>query len=156
MGLLAKLKEKKVLRVIDVEQASGQKTKNVLYNDIDSYIMLVEEGEEDFAILSSLDGFLQFYGVNNQFVCEVRINIPNNDFRTFSIINKNKERLVERIQLTTPYGSFTPRECEVVSLELLRTVVREYYENTNAEEFLKNIPCMETTEETKRCMGLIK
>lgn len=156
MGLLAKLKEKKALRVIDVEQESGQKNKDVLYNDIDSYIMLVEEGEEHFIILSSLDGFLQFYGVNNQFVCEVRINLPNNDFRTFSIINKNKEHLVERIQLTTPYGSFTPRECEVVSLELLRTVVREYYENTNAEEFLKNIPCMETTEETKRCMGLIK
>ena len=156
MGLLAKLKEKKVLRVIDVEQASGQKTKDVLYNDIDSYIMLVEEGEEDFVILNSLDGFLQFYGVNNQFVCEASINLPDNDFRTFSIISKDKEHLTERIQLITPYGKFTPRECDVVSLELIRKVVREYYENTNAEEFLKNIPCMETTEETKRCMGLIK
>lgn len=145
-----------VFRVVDLELSSGQKRDNVLYSEIDSYIMLVEEGEEDFLIINSLDGFLQFYGVDNQFVLEIHINLTDNDFRTFSIIDKEKVHLVERTQLITPYGKFTPKECEVISLELLKTVVREYYENINTEDFLKKVPCIETTEEMKRCMGLIK
>lgn len=145
-----------VLRVVDAELSSGKMEKNVLYRDIASYIMLVEEGEEDFLILSSHDGFLQFYGVNNQFVAEIRVNLPGNDFRTYSVINENKKYLTDRVRLTTPYGEYTPTAREVVSLELIETIVREYYEKADTDQFLKNIPCTDTTEETKRYMGLIK
>lgn len=141
---------KNVLRVVDVEEASGPTVENVLYQEIDEYIMLVEKGAEDFIILRSMDGFFQFYGVNNQFVAEIRVNFPNNDFRTYSIINKDKEHLTERITLITPYGTFTPTERQVVSLEVIRTVVRKYYENIETEDFLKEIPCEDTTEEIKR------
>lgn len=151
-----KLPIENVHRVVDVRLASGETIRNVLYQDIDSYIMLVEEGKEDFLILNSQEGFLQFYGVNNQFVAEVRINLQNGDFQTYSIINKRKKYLLKRIQLTTPYGQFTPTKREVVSLELLKTVVKKYYENINVNDFLKEIPYIETTEETKRCMGLIE
>ena len=147
---------KHVYRVVDVQLPSGQTKENVLYRDIDPYIMLIEKGEEDFLILNSSDGFLQFYGVNNQFVAEIRVNLPDGDFRTFSIIDKDKEHLVDRIQLTTPYGQFTPTEREVVSLGLVKTVVKKYYENISTESLLAEIPYVETTEITKRCMGLIK
>lgn len=147
---------KNCLRVVDVELASGQKIENVLYQDINSYIMLVEKGKEDFLILNSHDGFLQFYGVDNKFVAEIHIDIPNNDFCTYSIIDKDKEHLVARVQLTTAYGQFTPVERDVISLELLKTVINKYYKHIDSKDLLKNIPCIETTEEIKRCMGLIE
>ena len=34
--------------------------------------------------------FLQFYGVDNRFVAEMHIKYANDDFRTFSFINKEK------------------------------------------------------------------
>lgn len=146
---------KNVLRVIDVQLSSGEVIKNVLYQNIQEYIMLVEKGKEEFVVLNSSDGFLQFYGVDNQFVAEMRINLKDGDFRTYSVIDRNKEMLAERVLLDTPYGQFTPAEREVLSLEMIKTVVRRYYENINEEDFLKEISYIETTDETKRCMGLI-
>lgn len=141
---------------MDIELESGYKEKNVLYQDIDKYILFIENGEEDFLILDSKDGFLQFYGVNNQFVAETRINLPDGDFRTHQIINKEKEHLTQRIKFRTPYGEYTPQERMIVSLATIRMVVRKYYENGDFERFLQQIPCVDTTEDTKRCMGLIK
>lgn len=135
-----------VLRAIDVEMASGKLIDNVQYKDIDKYIMLVEKGDEDFAILKSHDGFLQFYGYENQFVGEVRVNLPDNDFRVYSIIDKAKEDLTERVRISTPYGNFTPTDREVVSLEIIRNTVKSYYENPSEDEFLKSVCYVEITE----------
>ncbi|MDE6619566.1 MAG: hypothetical protein K2K74_03570 [Lachnospiraceae bacterium] len=140
-------------RVIDIELESGRKEKDVRYEDIDQYILLIENGREDFLILKSADGYLQFYGVNNQFVAETRVNLPNGDFRTYSVIDKAKKHLTNRVRLQTPYGEFTPQERDVVPLALIRTVVREYYANGNFDTFIQKIPCVDTTEEIKRCMG---
>lgn len=35
------------------------------------------------------------------FVAEIRVNFENGDFRTYSVIDKCKEHMVERIKLTT-------------------------------------------------------
>ncbi len=141
-------------RAINLQFASGQIVENVPWQDMESYMMLVEEGSEDFLILESSNGFLQFYGVDNHFVAEIRENLPDGDFRTFSIIDREKESLVERISLDTPYGHFTPTEREVISLEQITAAVTTYYENSRTEELLKKIPYVETTEETKRYMAL--
>lgn len=146
----------RVHRVINIELASGQCVENALHSDIDSFVSLIEKGREDFIILKSHDGYLQFYGIDNQFIMEVRVNLENNDFHTYSIINKDKEFLVERIPFATPYGEFTPMEQEVISLELVHTVIRKYYENIDEAALLKEIPYIDTTENMKRCMGLIK
>lgn len=149
-----KFPDKNVHRAINVQLPSGQVIENVLYRDIASYITMIETGREDFLILESQDGFFQFYGVNNQFVCEVRVNLPDGDFHTYSVIDKAKEQQTRRVQLTTPYGQFTPAEREVVSLEVVNMVVRAYYEHVKTDEFLGAIPYIDTTEITKRCMGL--
>lgn len=141
-------------RAVDVETASGQNMKNVLYKDIDFYVDMVENGEEDFIILSSHDGFLQFYGVDNRFVAEMRINYANNDFRTFSFINREKENALERIVLETPYGRYTPLERDVISYEQIKAIVGNYYKYPICEDFLENVDYVETTEETKKYMGL--
>lgn len=141
-------------RAVNVQLPSGQIIENVPYRDIDPYIMMVETGREEFLILESQDGFFQFYGVDNQFVAEVRVNLPDGDFHTYSIIDKDKEQLTKRIRLTTPYGQFTPTEREVVSLELVKTVARAYYEHVYTDDFLSAIPYVDTTEITKQCMGL--
>lgn len=148
-----KLPTGQVLRAVDVQLASGKTEENVLRRDIGAYIMLVEEGKEDFLILNSHDGYLQFYGVNDQFVAEIRVNLPNKDFRTFSVIDPGKEQRLQRISLVTPYGRFTPRERDVISLEQIRKAVWEYYRNLELEDFLKKVPHVETTEETKQYMG---
>lgn len=151
-----KLPTESVFRAINVQLPSGQIIENVLHRDIDSYVMMVEQGREDFLILESRDGFLQFYGVDNQYVCEVRVNLPDGDFHTYSVIDKAKEQRTRRVQFATPYGQFTPTEREVVPLELLNMVIRAYYEHVKTDDFLEAIPYIDTTEITKRCMGLIQ
>lgn len=149
-----KLSTKDAHRVVDLKLASGQSFRNVPYKEIEAYIKLVEKGKEDFAILIYQDGYLQFYGVNDQFVAEMRVDLPGGDFRTYSFITKEKEQQTKRIQLVTPYGQFTPMEREVLSLKLLKTIVKKYYENVNTDVFLKSVDCIDTTEETIRYMGL--
>jgi len=141
-----------VWRIMDVELSSGKTIKNVLWQDIDNCIRLVDEGKEDFLILNSQDSFLQFYGYNNQFVGEVRINLENGDFRTYAMIDENKEQLLERVSLTTPFGDFTPTIREIISLERIRENVKKYYEYINTDDFVKAISCVDTTEETKKYM----
>ncbi|MDE7417111.1 MAG: hypothetical protein K2N44_12590 [Lachnospiraceae bacterium] len=143
-------------RVVDVELASGYQEECVLYEDIDRFILLIDRGEEDFVILQSADAILQFYGVDDQFIGETRIDLPNGDFRTYELINKEKEQMTQRVQLETPFGVFTPQVRGIVSLEVIRQVVREYYGNEDFDAFVQKIPCIDSTEETKRYMGLKK
>lgn len=142
-----------VHRAIDIKLPSGEQIENVLHREINSYVEQVKNGEEDFLILLSQDGYLQFYGVNDQFVAEMRVDLPGGDFRTYSFINPAKADRTERIRLVTPYGSFTPMERDVISCKSLKTVVMEYYLNVNEEDFLSKVPYVDTTEETKRYMG---
>jgi len=144
---------KNVLRAVDVEMSSGQNEVNVLQWEIDDYIKLVETGQEDFAVLKSHDGFLQFYGVGNEFVAEVRVNLSGGDFRTYSIINKEKKNVTDRIVLETPFGRYTPMERDVISLEQLKVAVAQYYRTVEENDFLKGVPYVDTTKETKKYMG---
>lgn len=148
-----KFPTQKVHRAVDVELASGKRTMNVLYREIDSFIRLIAEGKEDFLIMSSTDGFLQFYGVDDQFVAEMRVNLPDGDYHTYSFVDPDKMQQTERISLKTPYGQFTPTGREVLTLELLKKVVANYYENISEEDFLKNVSYIDTTEETKKLCG---
>lgn len=144
----------KEYRVIDLETASGQNAAIVPYNEIGFYIDSVAAGDEDFVILKSSEGFLQFYGVDDSFIAEMRINYANRDFRTFSFINREKENALERIVLETPYGRYTPMERDVLSYEQIKDIVRNYYICPTSDEFLKKTDWVETTAETKKYMGL--
>lgn len=150
-----KFPRQKVHRAVDVELSSGRMIENVLYKDIDDYIGLVASGEEDFLILKCQEGFLQFYGVDDQFVAEMRVNLANDDFHTYSLIDNTKENKTNRVTLVTPFGQYTPMEQAVISRNLLKTAVQKYYETICEEDFLKEISCIDITQETKRCMGLI-
>lgn len=148
-----KFPTQKVHRAVDVQLASGKRTTNVLYREIDSFIRLIAEGKEDFLIMSSADGFLQFYGVDDQFVAEMRVNLPDGDYHTYSFVDPEKMQQTERISLKTTYGQFTPTGREVLTLELLKKVVANYYENISEEDFLKKVSYIDTTEETKKLWG---
>lgn len=141
-------------RAINIETSSGQQLKNVPHMKAEFYMGFVANGKEDFVVFSSHDGFLQFYGIDNQFVAEMRINYPNGDFRTFSFINPEKENVLSRISLETPFGQYTPMEREVLSFPQLRSVVENYYRYSSSEEFVRKVPCVDTTVETKKYMGL--
>ncbi|MBQ8823405.1 MAG: hypothetical protein IJZ82_12240 [Lachnospiraceae bacterium] len=141
-------------RTVDIETASGQQFKNAPHMKAEFYMGFVANGKEDFVIFSSHDGFLQFYGLDNQFVAEMRINYPSGDFRTFSFINPEKENALSRISLETPYGQYTPMERDVISFSQLRAVIENYYSYSASEEFVHKVPCVDTTEETKKYMGL--
>lgn len=145
-----KFPTRNVHRAVDIELSSGKKATNVLYREIDSFIRLIAEGKADFLIMNSTDGFLQFYGVDDQFVAEMRVNLPGGDYHTYSFVDPEKMNKTQRVSLETPYGRFTPTGREVITLELLRDVVRKYYENITEEDFLKNVSYIDTTEETKR------
>lgn len=156
MNFIKKLHEKESYRKISLETSSGVSITNIEYKMIDEYISLVKEGKEDFIILNSQDGFLQFYGIDDQYVMEMHVNLPENDFRTYSIINPEKKGLMNRVQLTTPFGQYTPTEQDVISFESVKMVTKKYYENIKEYDFLKEVPYRDTTLETKRVMGLIK
>lgn len=150
----------KVRRAVDLQTASGHTISDVLFRDIVPALRFVEEGKEDFLILKSHDGFLQFYGVNNQFVAEIRINLASDDFRTYSLIDTDKANLTERISLVTPYGQFTPTAREVISFNMLKAAVEAYYNSVDEKELLagisdlEDISYIETTAEMKKCMGI--
>lgn len=126
-----------VLRVPDVETASGKKIKRIIYKESDYYISLVAEGKEDFVIFKSHDGFFQFYGIENQFVCEAWFNL--NGRRAYALINPDCENS-ERIPFITPFGRYTPRELEIISLQQLKTAVYEYFSNLEETDFLEKVP----------------
>lgn len=106
----------------------------------------------DCLTLNSHDGFFRFYGLDDQFVAELRVDLPEGGFRTYSVIDKSKEKRTQRTQLTTPHGQFTPQEREIVSLKLAKRAVKCYCEHTNTNDFLRYTPCIETTEAAKECM----
>lgn len=150
------------VRAVDIELASGYQEACVLYEDIDKFIRLIDRGEEDFLIIISADSILQFYGVDGRFVGETRIDLPNGDFRTYELINQEKSHLTQVVRFETPYNAYKPQERrivqerKVVSLEMIRQIVRAYYGNEDYDAFLQEISCEDITQERKRCMGLKK
>ena len=86
---------RKVHRPVDVEPSSGQKKSNVPYREIDSFIRLIAEVKGDFPIMNSTDSFLQFYGVGNQFAAEMRVNLPDDDYHTYSFVDPEKMQQTE-------------------------------------------------------------
>lgn len=126
-----------VLRVPDVETASGRKFEKVVYNDSHDYISLVAEGKEDFVIFTSHDGFFQFYGLGDEFVCEVWFNLGGR--RAYALVNPDCAN-TERVSLVTPFGEYTPRERDLLSREQLTTALREYYSNLEEADFLAKVP----------------
>lgn len=126
-----------VLRVPDVETASGEKIEKIVFKEADYFLSLVAEGKEDYVIFTSHDGFFQFYGVGNQFVCEAWFNLGGR--RAYGMINPDCSN-TERVNLVTPFGKYTPRERDIISLEQLKTAVREYFYNLEETDFLAKVP----------------
>lgn len=126
-----------VLRVPDVEMASGKKIERIVFQESDYYVSLVAEGKEDFVIFKSHDGFFQFYGIGNQFVCEAWFNLGGR--RAYALINPDCPN-TERVKLVTPFGQYTPRKLDIISLEQLKTAVYAYYSNLEETDFLAKVP----------------
>lgn len=126
-----------MLRVLDVETASGEKIQSIVFKESDNYISLVAEGKEDFVIFKSHDGFFQFYGVGNQFVCEAWFKLGGS--RAYALVNPDCTN-TERVNLVTPFGRYTPREMDIITLEQLKTAVYEYFSNLEEADFLAKVP----------------
>ena len=126
-----------VLRVPDVETASGEKTERIILKEADHYISLVAMGKEDFVIFSSHDGFFQFYGVGDRFICEAWFNL--NGRRAYALINPDCAN-TERVSLVTPFGRYTPRERDIISLKQLKAAVYAYFSNLEEADFLAEVP----------------
>lgn len=124
-------------RIVDVETASGQKNKRIIFEESYYYISLVADGKEDFVIFRSHDGFLQFYGIGNKFVCEVWFDL--NGRRGHSLINPDCTN-TKRINFVTPFGQYTPRERDIISLQQLQKAVHEYFVNFEEINFLAKVP----------------
>ena len=89
-------------RIVNIELVENEyHEQNVLYEDVERLLLAVVNGEEEYMILSSADGFLQFFGMNDKFVAETRVNLPDGDFLTYSIINEEKKHVMEKITVRT-------------------------------------------------------
>lgn len=126
-----------VLRVPDAETASGEKAEKIVLKESDYYVSLVAEGKEDFVIFHSHDGFFQFYGIGDQFVCEAWFNLGGR--RAYALINPDCAN-TERVNLVTPFGQYTPRERHIISLEQLKAAVHAYFSNLEETDFLARVP----------------
>ena len=126
-----------VLRVPDVELASGEKIEKVVFQEADYFLSLVAEGKEQHVIFTSHDGFFQFYGLGDQFVCEAWFNLGGR--RAYGMVNPDCAN-TERVNLVTPFGKYTPRERDIISLEQLKTAMREYFYNLEEADFLAKVP----------------
>ena len=126
-----------VLRVPDVETGSGKIIDKVVLKETDYFIDIVAKGEEDFVIFKSHDGFLQFYGIGDQFICEAWFTLEGR--RAYQMINPSCANR-ERVRFVTPYGEHTPRERDIISREQLEFAVREYFSNLDEADFLEKVP----------------
>ena len=126
-----------VLRVPDVETASGEKTERIIFKEAEQYISLVAEGKEDFVIFKSHDGFFQFYGLGDQFVCEAWFDLGGR--RAYALIDPDCAD-TERVSLVTPFGRYTPRKRDIISLEQLKTAVHAYFSTLEKADFLAKVP----------------
>lgn len=141
-------------RRLSLELASGEKKSGIAAGEIAACAQRVADGREDFMILSSDDGFFQFYGVGDRFVAEFRFNLKNGDFRTYSLIDPVKRSCTQRVKLTTPYGSFTPMERDIVTLQAVLRAAEQYAASADERAVVEALPCLDTTKETKKCMGI--
>lgn len=126
-----------VLRVPDAETAGGKKVERIVLKETDYYISLVADGMEDFVIFNSHDGFFQFYGVGDQFVCEAWFNLG--ETRAYAMINPVCTN-TGRVELVTPFGRYTPKELEIISKEQLKTAVHAYFSSLEEADFLAKVP----------------
>ena len=46
----------------------------------------------------------------------------------------------ERVKLVTPFGEYTPREMDIISLKQLKTALYEYFSNLEEADFLAKVP----------------
>ena len=126
-----------VLRVPDLETASGLKVEKIVLKEADYYVSLVAEGREDFVIFNSHDGFFQFYGFEDRFVCEAWFNLGGR--RAYAIIDPDCAD-TERTELITPFGRYTPKRRHIISLKQLKAAVSEYFHNFEETDFLERVP----------------
>lgn len=126
-----------VQRAPDVETGSGKIIEKVALKEMDYFIDIVAKGEEDFMIFNSYDGFLQFYGIGDQFICEAWFTLEGR--RAYQMINPGCANR-ERVRFVTPYGEHTPRERDIISREQLEFAVREYFSNLDEADFLEKVP----------------
>ncbi len=122
------------------------------YIDAERIINDINNGYTDFLTIKTDNGFLQLFGYDNQFVTEIRINVDG-DFATYEIADLSKDS--GRDILITPYGEFTPIANRVITKEMVILVVQKLFETSSLERIINTFPCVDTTIETKRHMGLI-
>ena len=88
-------------------------------------------------IFKSHDGFFQFYGLGVQFVCEAWFDLGGR--RAYALIDPDCAD-TERVSLVTPFGRYTPRERDIISLKQLKAAVQAYFSNLEEADFLAEVP----------------
>ena len=88
-------------------------------------------------IFKSHDGFFQFYGLGDQFVCEAWFDLGGR--RAYALIDPDCAD-TERVSLVTPFGRYTPRKRDIISLEQLKTAVHAYFSTLEKADFLAKVP----------------
>ena len=136
-----------------IETGNGMNTMASDYSILENIIYNINLGNEDYLTIKTDDGFMQLYGYDNKFVVELRIN-SEMDFTTYDLVKETKEDEC-RMELVTPYGVFTPISSHVVSLERVLEATKILYECHCLRKISSILPCVDTTESTKKYMGLI-
>lgn len=132
-------------RPLDVEFASGEKYDQVLSTELMPYVMRVVDGREDFMILTTPEGFFQFYGDGQRFVAEFRFDFPDGSHRTWSVINPEFADAKREIGFDTPFGNYMVEIREIIPYDLLLFAMDQYIQNASEEVLTQKIPCVDQT-----------
>lgn len=127
---------------IDLDQALNQKK----YSE-EKLVMKVYNGRNNVVTINTQDGFFRFYGYNNRFIAEIRIG-SGEDFRTYHLIVQDQADDSATV-LTTIFERFPTRKNRIVSKAMVVSAVQKLYRTKSLDQMIYDLPCVDTTEETK-------
>ena len=130
--------------VIDIEQALSKakySAENLARN--------ISYGRNNVVIIKTKDGFLRLYGYSGRFITEIRTG-NEEDFRTHHLIDPGQKDDSVTVLQNIVAERFPTRENRIVSYGIVIAAVKKLYETQNLDMVICNLPCVDTTAETKR------
>lgn len=130
--------------VIDLEQALSKAKYSA-----ENLVRNVSYGRNNVVIIKTKDGFFRLYGYNGRFITEIRTG-SEEDFRTHHLTDPDQKDDSVTVLQNIFSERFPTRENRIVSYGIVVAAVKKLYETQSLDMVICNLPCVDTTAETKR------
>lgn len=123
---------------ISIETTSGSiYTTESSLEDAIKLLDKIDSGVEDAGIFSASDGFFQFYGYKNHFYGEIMFDGEHNKGLLYTLVNSSS-LVCDVKKLTTPFGSYTVMENELVTRQEIEILLMMLYKQLSIKAIVNS------------------